>query len=382
MEQPDRRCNIVLAGSGRRFRFTPKSAVAFREGEAVDVSLVAMETHETRPVRATWRDGRLEMEIALEGEQEFLVRSGEKELGRLYSLHADLFERLPYKGDFHIHSNRSDGMLEPARVAAAARGLGMDFLAVTDHGQYQPSIEAIRAFDGYANRMLLLPGEEVHPPGNPVHMINFGGGFSINELFDDAYDREVAAIAASCGCPGEDAMIYAGCKWCFQKIDSAGGVSILCHPFWITRGRYNIKPELLDYLFANRDFAAFELLGGHESESNNLQVAYWQEKRANGVTTPIVGVSDAHETYAGGEYFGWTYTILFSESLSLKGIRDSVKNGYSVAVECLPGECSRVYGGYRLVKYAHFLLREYFPEHDRACAIDSCAMLEHLEKES
>jgi hypothetical protein len=44
----------------------------------------------------------------------------------------------------------------------------------------------------------------------------------------------------------------------------------------------------------------------------------------------------------------------------------------------LPGEVVRVYGPFRLVKYALFLLREVFPAHDELCREESAAMFDWI----
>ncbi len=123
---------------------------------------------------------------------------------RVYSLAPDLYPRRALKGDFHIHSLRSDGREPPAQVAAFGRAIGMDFLAVTDHGRYAPSIEAQKAFADVPIDLAIYPGEELHPPDNPVHMINFGGSCSVNEMFFDendeaAYRAEVDKIEQALG---------------------------------------------------------------------------------------------------------------------------------------------------------------------------------------
>ena len=46
-----------------------------------------------------------------------------------------------------MHSHYSDGQESPAYVAAACRREGLDFMALTDHGQYKPSLEAQQAFE-------------------------------------------------------------------------------------------------------------------------------------------------------------------------------------------------------------------------------------------
>ena len=95
-----------------------------------------------------------------------------------------------------MHSYYSDGTESPAYVAAYCRKIGLDFIAITDHGKYHPSLEAINAFQTFETDFKIFPGEEVHPPENEIHMINFGGKFSINELFKDKekYMKEVEEI--------------------------------------------------------------------------------------------------------------------------------------------------------------------------------------------
>ena len=121
-------------------------------------------------------------------EQEFrllITKNGEVIAeSSIYALDNDLFELNPYKGDFHMHSVRSDGLEPPAEVAAQGRKIGLDIMGITDHEQYKPSIEAIQAFDGMITDFCLCPGEEVHPPNNPVHIVSFGAESGISSYFE------------------------------------------------------------------------------------------------------------------------------------------------------------------------------------------------------
>lgn len=107
---------------------------------------------------------------------------------RVCFLECDLFAKQPLKGDFHMHSNASDGTECPAFVAAACRRIGLDFMALTDHRRYQPSLEAQQAFADVDMDLTIFPGEEIHPPDNPVHIVNFGGRASVNAMFGDQDD--------------------------------------------------------------------------------------------------------------------------------------------------------------------------------------------------
>lgn len=331
-------------------------------------------------------DGALRIRSLFPGEQEHWLRittatRGEWGLDvRLYSLLPDLFARRPYKGDVHLHSFRSDGRESPAYVAAAGRQIGLDFLAVTDHGRYAPSQEAIAAFRGVTTDLALFTGEEVHPPEVPVHMINFGGRFSVNALFDTArYRREVKRLAATLARTLPTGVVpghAAGTLWALAKIRGAGGLSVFCHPHWINGCAYNVAEALNDWLFQERPFDVFELTGGYwrsQIESNQLQAAWYTEQIARGRTVPVVGASDAHGCHNG--LFGWYYTIAFARNRG--DLLDSMREGWSVAVEELPGDTMRPRGPYRLVKFALFLGREVFPAHDELCVEEGRLMVEH-----
>jgi hypothetical protein len=330
--------------------------------------------------------GELRIPLPFGGEQEYVLvlERDEQPVAefRLYALEADLLARRAYKGDFHLHTTYSDGKESPAYVAGACRKIGLDFMAITDHGRYAPSLEAIEAFRDVEINLRIYPGEEVHPPDNPVHMLNFGGAFSINERFvDETYRAEVQAIEDGLSDlpAGVDRYPYASCVWCFEKIREAGGLGVFCHPYWFSRRQYDVSGYLTDLLFERQPYDALELIGGYyrdEAESNVLQVARYHDERARGKHIPVVGVSDAHGCET-GTLFGWYYTVVFSPSPELPDLIGSINDLYSVAVEALPGETARAYGPFRLVRYAQFLMREVFPLHDALCVEEGRLMLAH-----
>ena len=55
---------------------------------------------------------------------------------------------------------------------------------------------------------------------------------------------------------------------------------------------------------------------------------------------------------------------MFARRLDERSIIDSIKNGLTVAVEKLPSGEYEIYGPLRLVSFAYFLLRNFFPIHD------------------
>ena len=358
---------VVVTGQPAVITLRPLFEHAVLHGEAVvDVSLCERDTRRRHVLEARREGGGLRVTFTPDREQEYVVivnRPGQparRDEFPVYAVAPDLFGTRPWKGDFHMHSSRSDGREAPSYVAASCRRIGMDFMALTDHRAYQPSLDAAAAYAGLDLDLRLYPGEEVHPPDNPVHIVNFGGSFSVNELFADrgVYDREVDAVLARLGLdlPADEARHYAACAWTFEQIRRGGGIGILCHPYWIVGDAYNISEALQEVFYARRPFDALELIGGffrHQMEANALAVARWQQERSRGREIPVVGVSDGHGCER-GELFGWYYTLVLAPTPEFADLRRAILAGQCVAVEAVSGEFPRLFGSFRLVQYAYF----------------------------
>lgn len=371
---------------------------AFEDGVPYTIELIPMECfnvpycldrfsaeYETRTAVA--HNGALCFTYTFLGEQEWSVAvfpakdPERRKLFHIFAAEEDLYRRTPYRGDLHTHSNRSDGSEAPAVVAANYRKAGFDFLAITDHHRYRPSLEAIEAFRGVTTGLRLFPGEEVHVPGNYVHMVNFGGSLSVNELFEADPDKcwkEVEQLAGELTVPGDiNPMEYAWRVWVVSHIRQGGGLAILAHPFWTWCDEYNMQTKLTQYLLRTGCYDAFELLGGLEDRENNLQVALYGDARAEGCKIPIVGSSDSHGTQP-PIYFGSNCTVLLADGeLDQNTLSRSILEHYSVAVGMRDWKPVRVYGTFRMVKYVQFLLEHYFPRHDELCVEEGILMLDY-----
>lgn len=336
------------------------------------------------------KDQKLVFDYAFGDEQEYYLRVFDEAGNQvvqlsIYAVEQDLYERRPYRGDLHVHSCFSDGKESPEFVCGIYRQTGFDFLAITDHYQYAPSLRAIQAYKDVPLGLTILPGEEVHAPENPVHIVHFGGEWSVNALFQadkEKYFEEVDAIQKTLVCPeGVDAFTYAACLWVYSKIKEANGLSIFAHPYWIA-DVYNVPMALSIHQFEQKPFDAFELLGGQTTHENNMQWALYNEMRAKGLNhIPIVGSSDSHSVLT-TDWFNEAKTIVFAKGKDKDHLFEAIRGGYSVAVESRHGESERVHGNYRLTSYARFLLSEYFPLHDALCFEEGRAMLGYLRKES
>jgi hypothetical protein len=336
-------------------------------------------------------NGRLKFTFLFKREQEYYIRLYKKSdvkrangiQFRVYAADADLYGRRPYKGDMHAHSTASDGRESPGIVMANYRKAGFDFAGLTDHRDFGASLAAVAAYNDASVDMCMCKGEEIHLPGNHVHIVNFCGEGSVQSYAESDLERfnaEVQAIAENEPAPaGVNLFEYAACLWIFRRIKSSGGLAILPHPHWKSNV-YHDPDDMTDALFASGEFDAFELLGGIDPCDINTQTAYYHEARAKGRNVVVVGSSDSHGTI-NRKYFNWYTTVLFAKELSADGIREAVRSGYSVAVEHYPGENARVHGPYRLVCFTLFLLSEYFPVHDEMCFEEGRQMKDYMTGE-
>lgn len=304
----------------------------------------------------------------------------------LYSLAPDLARLRPYKGDFHIHSLFSDGKELPEYVAAGFRANGFDFIAITDHFEYHPSLRAMDRWKDLKNGFRLFPGEEVHVPGGQAHIINFGGSFSVNELArenPERFQKEVAEIESALPPgllpKGANAFPVAASEWAFERIHQGGGLAMFCHPYWRTN-KYELSEAVTDAIFRRRKFDVFEVIGGYgevDWRSQNQQVLRYYEERARGNDFPVAGASDAHGI-DGGEYAYRYYTVALSESDELPALIDAMKSGRCAAVDEMGGKTPRVYGEFRLARYIAFLVENYFPGQAELCRTEGALMREAL----
>ncbi|MBR5308731.1 MAG: PHP domain-containing protein [Clostridia bacterium] len=282
----------------------------------------------------------------------------------IYSVYEDLYGKIARKGDLHMHTNVSDGRESPELVCAESRRGGKDFIAITEHNLFT-SPDRARELSDISRGLEVIPGEEVHNGYiGDFHMVNIGGTKSVNEVFLDnpeRVEREAMALADKVQIPeGVDKREYLMRVWLYNEAKNSGGFVIFPHPFW-NLGRYHVPTKMTRAILKNGLCDAFEVVGGVRPFEENLQVALWNDLRAEGVNIPVVGSTDSHSAL---DYRHFEkYTVIFGKD-AIKSISD----GYSVAVEAFQNENIRVYGSYRLSAYTHFLLENYFPIHDEMCA--------------
>jgi len=328
---------------------------------------------------------------------------------RVYALSHDMKGRLPFRGDLHMHTCRSDGRELPATVAAHYRGYGYDFTVISDHERYYPSLEARKALEinqddcSDITDLLVVPGEEVHLPLNAVHYVNFGGSFSINGLVtpssnqeegDDVFHRSIDG-----NCPPtmtreeyiemikersksvprdieSERLSFASAQWIYEMQKKAGGIGIFPHPYWLC-STMQLSEDYTYFFYENHPFDVFEVLGGERYyQHNGFQTCFYYEEKAKGIDYPVVGSTDSHSSVnnPGGLICS---TIVFAPQNTTRSLVDSIKSKYSVAIDSISKEY-RLVGDFRWVKYGSFLMEEWFPLHDQACAAEGFYLMQYL----
>lgn len=415
---------VVAAGADVCIHIRPLGVRReFEPGEEYTLTIAALTTGRPRyfPLSADYRviivrcdeEGCFTFHHVFEKEQEYYLRlsyihpdTGKTVIrqGSIYCVADDLIGRYPFMGDLHVHTCCSDGNEQPETVCAAYRKHGYDFMTISDHHRYYPSLRAMEFYREVPTELTIVPGEEVHMivcTGEicDVHIVNFGGEYSVNALVEGPAiaekGKEEGFRSIGPDCPpvmsqkdyyelmqerasklvlpaGVDPLCTASVSWVFEQIRRGNGLGILAHPFWFNDVQ-NIPDRELDYIIENHMMDAVEILGGDHyyaeryREQNRLQAVRYSDDRARGLRYPIVGSSDSHSCLSTNPDAFMSSTIVFARENEREEIISAVKNFYSVAIDNLCPENYHIIGELRLARYCNFLLKYYFPLHDELC---------------
>ncbi len=322
---------------------------------------------------------------------------------QLYAVAQDLAGKYPLMGDLHVHTICSDGRQRPEVVCANYRAYGYDFMTISDHRRYTPSLMARNYYAAVPTGLNIVPGEEVHLTDH--HIVNFGGRYSVNALVDDqpqhteyGADWQVRSLAPECppvmtrdqfeqviegvaadiqeaGLPSRELAIT---KWVVEEIRKADGLAIYPHPYWLVgEGTFHVADKMHDWLVENHQFDAFEVLGGERYyEHNGFQTARYYSDVAKGHRYPVVGSTDSHSSLPDNPGGFICETIVFAERNERACLIEAIKDFRSVAVDTISTEF-RLVGEERLVRYGCFLMKNYFPLHDAFCRTEGQLMYQY-----
>lgn len=300
-------------------------------------------------------------------EEEMLLMSS-----NVYAVNRDLFERKYYKADLHMHTTYSDGYEPPELVVASARERGMDVIAVTDHNAFSGSVVAREKAADLELDMTVILGEEYSLEYSPMHILALGTEKEIDrkyltkQVLDMPETKKILESNPTLSC---DADVYACTQVLLDKVLEIGGISILAHPYWkpiaLNGTRVDTPENVYIELGKDKKFAGIEIVSGSsdgEFNVSNLQASLARTILGNFDGLPIIGITDSH-FYTTDSICGEHFTIMFAKSKKKEHVLEALNGGFTVAVELVNGT-PLCYGGHRLVKFAEFLLKNYFPARD------------------
>jgi hypothetical protein len=215
-----------------------------------------------------------------------------------------------YKGDFHLHTNFSDGYYPPDDLVALCKQHGLDFIAITDHN----TIAAFPEFSQDPN-FLVIPGIEV--TFNEGHWNVFGMEEMQGWLEGIAGDEMVLPLIRT-GRTTSEIMAQVAGKGLLNSINHP-----LLRPWEWQDGA--TKLELLDCLEIWND-----PLWPDNERDNPRAVAMWTDWLNAGYRITAIGGSDFHflpgenDPYP-GEYPGLPVTYVYAQSLSGSAILEGLR---------------------------------------------------------
>ena len=225
-----------------------------------------------------------------------------------------------YKGNMHMHTTVSDGVLNPVDAIGAYREAGYDFIAITDHRKVGHMWQD--------DRFLILPGVE-WDTGDAMHMpVYHILGIGMNRETVDFYH----------GAPYEGAPrgntrggIWTGSRSGSKKyhphpqaiidaVRAAGGIAILAHPAWSV-----MTPE---EMFDLHGFAAAEIfnsVSGYPFNPGRDEASYyWDIWGKGGKLVGCVASDDTHH-YAGEQ--AKAFTMVNAPAIRPDAIMEAIKRG-------------------------------------------------------
>lgn len=200
-----------------------------------------------------------------------------------------------YRGELHAHSHESDGKAPVAELVAAARRVGLDYLALTDHF----TTSGYRHLAGLQSPELALIRSMEHT-GHFGHA-NLHGLRRWHDVFTDGRDDwDINALA--------------------REVRAAGGLFCINHAFAADLGwRYHE----FDWSLADM----IEIYHVHEGPGNLLAIGLWDELLRQGRRVVGVAATDSHDPWAPRHRLGGAVTAVHAAELSEAGVLAGLRAG-------------------------------------------------------
>ena len=203
-------------------------------------------------------------------------------------------DRIWLKGDTHLHTVNSDGVLTKGQLVEACKNKGFDFMIITDHNFN--SVEK-SYFDG---DILVIQGQEI--TGEPGHVNIWGKKVPVEPPYALETKEDYSNILDLCR--------------------HTGAVISVNHPF-CTMCPFRLKLE--DY-----PFDCVEVWNTIQHSDNMKNRDWWVKQLLLGKHISAVGGSDYHKDYFGLSLLGRPTTYVLAKSKSEKDILEAIKEGRCV----------------------------------------------------
>ncbi|MBE6356677.1 MAG: hypothetical protein E7058_06150 [Lentisphaerae bacterium] len=337
------------------------------------------------------KDGILRFKYCFRGtgEHNFRLLCGESVIVMfsVFAVKQEFLKLRPFRGDMHLHSGYScccqeKDLWSPEYLAAKNCELGMDFISISDHKQYLPSLKAADFVEQSGTSFHAYPGEEVHLSDlHNIHVLNFGGNQGIScrlKSCDPEYARVLPEYLKQVPDFKDEWLNHmaANFRLIFDRIREADGVMVFCHPFWMPSQRLFMPECIREYVLEQGCYDCIEVFGDAKfRESNDLCAArYLEQCLKEQRIIPAVGNNDAHLS----SELAINSTVVFARCNELSEIKSALREGRCVAVNSFANEFPRTSGSLELVAYYHFLRREYYPAHDEICRMEAAYLFDTL----
>jgi hypothetical protein len=197
------------------------------------------------------------------------------------------------KGDLHMHTHGSDGVVTAEELAWRAKRHGLDFIAITDHNQMTTRDSLPR-----------VPGVTVIPGGEWTHFQGHANFLGAEQPYDGTFaGNSEAEFRAR-----------------FDSARERGAFIVINHPF----------DEVCGFHFdwQSLPFDCLEVWNGPMRESNLRAIGLWQQLLAAGRKIPICGGSDYHRDTP-FLFLGGPTTCVFALSNGPSDILEALREGWA-----------------------------------------------------
>lgn len=200
-------------------------------------------------------------------------------------------ERQWYKGDTHLHTINSDGVLTKGQLVEACKKKGLDFMIITDH-----NFNSVKK-SYYDGDMLIIQGQEI--TGELGHVNIWGKKVPVDPPYalDNAEDY----------------------KQIIDKCKKAGATISVNHPFCSKCG-FHLDLEAYP-------FDCVEVWNTIQHSDNMKNRNWWVEQLLKGNRIAAVGGSDFHKDYYNVPLLASPTTYVNAKSNSEKDILEAMREG-------------------------------------------------------